>query len=336
MCNSCDGLSSSRWLFFFFSSRRRHTRCGRDWSSDVCSSDLVRDQFANPVAGVAVTFATSGDNGTVDPATPVATGANGIAAANSWTLGTTAKVDTLRATAAGLSGSPVTFTATATAGGPSATQSTVAAAPPTITAGAGSSTITVTVRDADGNPIQGATVTLAVSPATGSTLTQPVGTTSAAGQITGTLSSTAAGTKTLTATVNGTLTVTQTATVTVNPAGASASQSLVAASPGMITASSGSSASTITVTVKDPNGNPVSGATVTLAASPVTGITLTQPAVTTNTSGQITGALSSTAAGTKTPTGTGNGPRPGPQKATGTGRAPAAARNAPHAGHRPR
>src|SRR5690554_5073860 len=28
-------------LFFFFSSRRRHTRCGRDWSSDVCSSDLI-------------------------------------------------------------------------------------------------------------------------------------------------------------------------------------------------------------------------------------------------------------------------------------------------------
>src|SRR5690625_6748269 len=28
-------------LFFFFSSRRRHTRWPRDWSSDVCSSDLV-------------------------------------------------------------------------------------------------------------------------------------------------------------------------------------------------------------------------------------------------------------------------------------------------------
>src|SRR5699024_11608307 len=28
-------------LFFFFSSRRRHTRSKRDWSSDVCSSDLV-------------------------------------------------------------------------------------------------------------------------------------------------------------------------------------------------------------------------------------------------------------------------------------------------------
>src|SRR2546429_7218073 len=29
------------YYFFFFSSRRRHTRCSRDWSSDVCSSDLV-------------------------------------------------------------------------------------------------------------------------------------------------------------------------------------------------------------------------------------------------------------------------------------------------------
>src|SRR3712207_6967981 len=28
-------------FFFFFSSRRRHTRYWRDWSSDVCSSDLI-------------------------------------------------------------------------------------------------------------------------------------------------------------------------------------------------------------------------------------------------------------------------------------------------------
>src|SRR5205809_6686325 len=40
-------------FFFFFSSRRRHTRCSRDWSSDVCSSDLVsryRGQAVRPVA----------------------------------------------------------------------------------------------------------------------------------------------------------------------------------------------------------------------------------------------------------------------------------------------
>src|SRR5687768_11636150 len=30
-------------FYFFFSSRRRHTRCSRDWSSDVCSSDLHAD-----------------------------------------------------------------------------------------------------------------------------------------------------------------------------------------------------------------------------------------------------------------------------------------------------
>src|SRR2546422_10371492 len=33
-------FSSVYFFFFFFSSRRRHTRCSRDWSSDVCSSDL--------------------------------------------------------------------------------------------------------------------------------------------------------------------------------------------------------------------------------------------------------------------------------------------------------
>src|SRR5690349_24437421 len=31
------------FFFFFFSSRRRHTRSLRDWSSDVCSSDLLPD-----------------------------------------------------------------------------------------------------------------------------------------------------------------------------------------------------------------------------------------------------------------------------------------------------
>src|SRR2546421_4605940 len=42
-------------LFFFFSSRRRHTRSDRDWSSDVCSSDLpaTNAQLDGP-EGVAV------------------------------------------------------------------------------------------------------------------------------------------------------------------------------------------------------------------------------------------------------------------------------------------
>src|SRR5689334_25431893 len=46
------------FVFFFFSSRRRHTRWNCDWSSDVCSSDLrrrargrelVRERFPRPI-----------------------------------------------------------------------------------------------------------------------------------------------------------------------------------------------------------------------------------------------------------------------------------------------
>src|SRR3989442_2828904 len=47
-------------MFFFFSSRRRHTRCGRDWSSDVCSSDLflrltnpAQERLAHELTGLA-------------------------------------------------------------------------------------------------------------------------------------------------------------------------------------------------------------------------------------------------------------------------------------------
>src|SRR5271163_164518 len=36
--------------FFFFSSRRRHTISDRDWSSDVCSSDLARPSTGNPIS----------------------------------------------------------------------------------------------------------------------------------------------------------------------------------------------------------------------------------------------------------------------------------------------
>src|SRR3989475_4575839 len=42
-------LLFSMMFFFFFSSRRRHTRFDCDWSSDVCSSDLM--QIASEMAG---------------------------------------------------------------------------------------------------------------------------------------------------------------------------------------------------------------------------------------------------------------------------------------------
>src|SRR5690606_39441268 len=44
-----------RLVLFFFSSRRRHTRFSRDWSSDVCSSDLRRVHRVVLVVAVAPT-----------------------------------------------------------------------------------------------------------------------------------------------------------------------------------------------------------------------------------------------------------------------------------------
>src|SRR6267154_968770 len=42
----------SLFSFFFFSSRRRHTRWTGDWSSDVCSSDLVQEMMTAAFRGI--------------------------------------------------------------------------------------------------------------------------------------------------------------------------------------------------------------------------------------------------------------------------------------------
>src|SRR6266511_108295 len=190
------------------------------------------------------------------------------------------------------SGSTACHGAPGSGGAVSASRSTVAAA---LTAGNGSSTVTVTVKDANGNPISGATVVLSVT-GSGNTLTQPSGPTNSSGVATGTLSSTVAEAKTISASANGTA-ITQTASVTVSPGPVSASQSTVTASPTSIPAGAGTA--TITVTAKDADGNPISGATVVLAATG-SGNTLTQPSGPTNASGVATGTLSSSIAGVKT------------------------------------
>src|SRR5207245_4191316 len=65
MSFSCLGVVF--FFFFFFSSRRRHTRCYRDWSSDVCSSDLGSrsNASASTVSGPRLTTVSScGDSRT--------------------------------------------------------------------------------------------------------------------------------------------------------------------------------------------------------------------------------------------------------------------------------
>lgn len=74
----------------------------------------VVDQFANPIAGIAVTFAVASGGGSVTGGAAT-TGADGVATAGDWTLGANQGANTLTATVsgAGITGNPATFTATA-------------------------------------------------------------------------------------------------------------------------------------------------------------------------------------------------------------------------------
>jgi hypothetical protein len=77
----------------------------------IAPSVLVRDSGGNPVTGVSVTFTAATGGGTVT-GSPATTNSSGIAAVGSWGLGSTVGANTLTATSAGLTGSPVTFNAT--------------------------------------------------------------------------------------------------------------------------------------------------------------------------------------------------------------------------------
>src|SRR6266566_2392465 len=179
----------------------------------------AKDGLGNPIPGATVVLAATGlANTLTQPTGPtsgdgVATGTLSSAVAESKTVSAT------------INGVAITQTATVVvqASTVSGAQSSVAATTP-ITAGSGTSTITVTARDALGNPVAGATVVLSAS-GTGNTVTQPGATTNASGVATGTLSSTVAESKTVSATINGNA-VSQngtTVTATVAPAGATPS-----------------------------------------------------------------------------------------------------------------
>ena len=128
----------------------------------VPPSVIVRDVFSNPVGGVSVTFAVTGGGGTVVPLAPVLTSAAGVAAVTSWTLGLAPGANALSATAAGLAGSPVEFTATATVGG--ATRLAFVTQPSDVIAGATIvPPVQVAVVDAIGNVVSDATDLVALT-----------------------------------------------------------------------------------------------------------------------------------------------------------------------------
>src|SRR5256884_1620674 len=75
-------------IFFFFSSRRRHTRCSRDWSSDVCSSDLQGLHTGRIASVEALLRWHDPENGLTSPAVflPLLESAGLMGATGAWVL----------------------------------------------------------------------------------------------------------------------------------------------------------------------------------------------------------------------------------------------------------
>jgi Invasin, domain 3/Bacterial Ig-like domain (group 1) len=170
------------------------------------------------------------------------------------------------------------------------------------------SALLVRAVDPTGNGLPNRTVLWSVQ-AGGGSISPATGTTDADGYATAiwTLGP-AAGANTVAAQVPGVGSVTFTATATTDSGGGgvtpSAERSTLSADPTSIAVAS--ETSTITVRVRDDNGDPIEGATVVLQATG-DGNTLTQPSGATGADGIATGTLQSTSPGTKVVSATVNG-----------------------------
>ncbi len=202
---------------------------------------------------------------------------------------------------AGNAATAVTRTVTVAIGPAAAGTSLISASPVAITAdGSSTSAITVQLKDANGNNLTSGGDTVALSTTAG---TLDLFTDNNNGTYSATLtSSTIAGTATITGTVNA-ASMTDNATVSFSSGAADGSSSLITASPTEITAD-GSSTSTITVQLKDANGNNLTSGGDAVALSTTAG---TLGSVNNNNNGTYSATLtSSTTAGTATITGTVN------------------------------
>jgi Asp/Glu/hydantoin racemase len=235
----------------------------------------VKDANNNPVSGVSVTFSApaSGASGTFPGSATTAivpTNASGVATSPAFTANATAGGPyNVTASANGVS-SPAAFALTNTVGAPAGI---------TATSGGGQSAqvnqlfadkLVATVKDAYGNPIPAASVTF-TAPAAGASGTF------AGGSTTATVKTSSSGVATSPAFTANAKAGSYAVTASLNGLSASFALTNTAGSPGSITATSGSGQSALiksvftsplVATVKDANGNVVSGADVTFTAPP--------------------------------------------------------------------
>ena len=172
----------------------------------IAPAVIVRDSFNNPKPGVTVTFSVNAGHGTLTAATPT-TNSAGVAAVGSWALGNIG-TDSLTATVSGsgITGNPVTFTATSqSVGAPASVALLVGNNQPGLVGYGVNVRPAVVVRNASNSPVPNATVTFAVAGGGGS-VTGGTATTNANGvaQVSKWTLGASPGVNTLTATVTGT------------------------------------------------------------------------------------------------------------------------------------
>jgi hypothetical protein len=225
---------------------------------------IATDALQNPVSGVVVTFAVASGGGTISPASAT-TGTNGLAS-TTWTLGPSAGAQTLTATAAGLTGSPYTISATAT-GAVNHWVITTQPAAATV-AGVAMGNVVATLKDAANATVTSyngtATIAIGANPGTSTLLgTTTVGAISGVAAFSG-LSLTKVGTGyTLVATGASATTATTTFNIT------AAAAAILAIQSGNLQTGTPSTLLPLPLValVTDAFGNPVNGTSVTFAVA---------------------------------------------------------------------
>ncbi len=301
---SVDGKSATSVLTVASGPATTIAKEGSDPSSAAVGSThtlqaKVTDATGNPISGHTVSWSVASGGGSVSAAAST-TNASGIASIT-WTLGTTPGSQSATATATGLSGSPLTYSATAVAGPVSASHSTLSTDTTSLPAdGTSTATLTVQLKDQHGNnrTSGGANVVLNTTGGTLSAVTD-----NSNGTYTATLTAPSTiGSATVSGTVGGTALGN---TVTINFT-AGAPTNLAIESGNGATLQVGS-AHTLEAKVTDTNGVAVSGHTVSWAVASGGG-SLSASSSITNASGiaSITWTLGSTA-GAQSATATASG-----------------------------
>ncbi len=232
----------------------------------------------------------------------------GVASFGNLSLNRAAAGYQLVANATGLTGTFSTLF-DITAGAVSATTGVVDAAPTTAPSdGTTPITITITVRDAHGNPVSGLAanqIVVAANPSVGVAIAQPTAATDADGQTTATARSTAGGTITFGARVSG-VDLTDTAQVSFTSPPIDPARCQVSLAPSTI-AANGQQQATLTVTLRNANGNPVGGnnpSSRTLAVSATSGdagaVLLVNSGAVTGPDGRFEASVTATVPGTHT------------------------------------